>query len=71
MMDSLISHTYLFLYSLHNTPEHLCTHLITMCASLEKREEVIFKKYLKLCIFDRLDCRCTRFIGDECDLPKK
>lgn len=42
-----------------------------MRTSLEKREEIIFEKYLKLCIFDRLDGRGAWLISDEGDLPKK
>ena len=61
----------LLLYSLHNTPKHLCPHLITMSSSLKKSKEVILKKYLKLCIFDRLDSSCTRLVRNESNLTEE
>ena len=53
-------------------PSHdLCPDLESMSGLLHEREEVILQEYLEFCIFEDLDCRCARFISDECDLSEE
>lgn len=62
---------FLFFHTIHDTPKHLGTHLFAMGSSLHECEEVIFEKYLKLRIFDRIDSRIAWLIGDKCDFPEE